>query len=48
MAQQEYEESVKEGAKNTKEFYDDFFNGLIVNIGKKMTCREFREMMCVV
>ena len=35
-AQDEYEQSVKNGAENTKEFYEHFFKDLTVNIGKML------------
>jgi len=43
VAQDEYEESVRRGSNNAKRFYDDFFRDLTVNLGSRLTDREFRE-----
>lgn len=42
-AQSDYEQTVRERSDNTKEFYDNFFNDLIMNFGKKFTSDEYRK-----
>jgi hypothetical protein len=45
MAQDDYEKSVKDRAKNAKEFYDKFFNSLIVNYGESAKHPDFNQQV---
>ncbi|MDA7990510.1 MAG: hypothetical protein MPK30_05370 [Gammaproteobacteria bacterium] len=45
LAQDEYEDSVRTGSKNAREFYDAFFKDLTINMGKKLESKDFVDMI---
>ncbi len=45
QAQDEYEETVRLGSSNAREFYNDFFRDLTVNMGGRLADREFVNMV---
>lgn len=45
VVQDEYEESVRRGSKNTKEFYSYFFSDLTINMGNRLKDRDFVDMI---
>ena len=45
QAQDEYEESVKISSANARDFYNDFFKDLIINMGSKLDNHDFVDMI---